>query len=294
MRENINQVAKYLGWMFLCALVVVLVVDFFKQGIFNDKTGINLLVVGDENMGVLVIRPESNLVNWVPLPTNLKVKIYNSAATYPINSLWSFGIKEHKAYQITEKSIGAMMGIVTPRLIKIDHVANVENLLGKFLAFGLKTDLTIRDRWYIRKIVSDAAVSKKIFEQEIPKAAFDKVTEADGKEFLVVNKVIDVWTKDKFYHDDILSEGAEVSINNLSEVQGAGLMLSDQLDSAGFRVVDVVNDNKDDIKADGCRFLASKKFPLSVIYLIDQVGCIPLPSSEKKETSDNLIKIWLK
>ncbi len=294
MRGSIKKVAQYLGWLFIVVLVGVLVFDFVKKGIFDNRTGINLLVVGDENMGILVIRPDSNLINWIPLPTDLKVKIYNTEANYPINSLWDFGVGERKPFVITEKSIGSMLGIIIPRAIKIDHVASVDNLLGKFLSLGLKTDLTIRDRWMIRKIISDAAISKKIFELEIPGSAFDKVTEADGKEFLVVNKIIDVWSKDKFYHDDILEEGSEISINNVSDVPGSGLQLSSQLDSSGFRVIDVVNDKNDDVKIKGCHFVAPDKFPLSKKYLVDQVGCFPLPKNEPKEVGDNLIKIWLK
>lgn len=293
MKESINNWSKIFGWLFLFFLVGLLVFDFVRRGIFDNKTGINLLVVGDENAGLLVIRPEESVVNWVELPTNLKVKIYDSSATYPITSLWSFGQAEKKPFQVVEKSIGSSLGVVIPRTIKVDRVASVENILGKFLSIGLKTDLSFRDRWLIRGIVSDAAVSKKIFEQEIPKTAYDKVVEADGKEFLMFNKIVDVWARDKFYHDDILQEGSEVSINNLSDVSGAGLSLSGQLDSAGFRVVDVKNDPKDSIHPKGCYFLASKKVALSSKYLEEQVGCRPLPKTEQKETAENLIKIWL-
>ena len=294
MKENINKFAKYVGWLFLLVLLIVLITDFLRRGIYNDVTGINLLVVGDENMGLLVMRPNENLVTWVSLPTNIKVKIYNSTAAYPINSLWKFGETEKRPYEITEKSIGTSMGIIIPRMIKVDRVASVDNILGKFLSFGLKTDLSIRDRFLIRQRVSEAAVSKKVIELEIPKIAFDEVLEADGKEFLSMNQVIDVWSKDKFYHEDLLSEGAEVSINNVSDVSGAGSLLSRQLDSSGVRVVEVVNNKNDSVMASGCHFIASKKFVNTIDYLIDQVGCFPLNNKEGKETGDNLIKIWIK
>jgi hypothetical protein len=294
MKANINRWLKYLGFLFVLILLAILINDFLRRGIFESKTGINLLVVGDDNVGLMIIRPEENIVSWISLPTNLKMKITGNNAMYPITSLWGFGVSEKNPYQIAEKSVGENLGVFIPKMIKIDHAANVENLLGKFLSIGLSTDLTIRDRWLIRNIVSEAAVSKRIFELEIPSSAFDKITEADGKEFLVSNKIIDVWSKDKFYHNDVMEESAEVSVNNMSTVTGAGLALSEQLDASGFRVVDVLNNANDDVKSKGCHFLADDRYQISIKYLIDQVGCQPISKNEGKIEEANLIKIWLK
>lgn len=294
MEVNTKVWLKYLGWVFLAALLFVLIFDFLKKGIFVQKLGINLLVVGDQNVGVFVLRPNENIYTWITLPTSLKVKIYNSTATYPISSLWKFGVSEKNPYQIIEKSLSSAIGAPMPRMIKVDGEASIENVLGKILSISLKTDLSIRDRWLIRSKISEAAISKKIVEQEIPKIAFDKVVEADGKEFLILNQVVDVWGKDKFYYEDILSEGAEVAINNISGVAGAGNILSKQLEASGLRVVDVSNNMEDSISQNGCHFASFDKFPETSSFLKNHLGCIQIAFKAQDKDAGKVVKVWIK
>lgn len=294
MKENINKIAKYFGWLFLLILILVLLADFLRRGIFQEQVGMNLLVVGDENVGMLIMRPKDNSISWVSLPTNLKIKIFNSSATYPIKSLWKFGQSENKPFDIIEKSIGMAIGVELPRMIKVDRVASVDQALGKFLSISAQTDLSWKDRWTIYQYVSDAAVSKKIFELEVPQTAMDKVQEADGKEFLVFNPVINLWTKDKFYHEAILEENADISINNVSDTPGMALGLSRQLESSGMHVIEVINNPQDTISEKGCFFLASNKNQVTKTFLQNQAECMPLPKKEGKETGENLIKIWIR
>ncbi len=290
MRASVKAFAIFLGWSFLTIMVVILLMSFLKKGIISKKMGINLLVVGDDSIAALVVRPQEGLVTWVNFPTDLKIKVWPGGATYPILSLWKFGQGEKRAFEITEKSVGLMAGVTLPRMVKLSKTANPEGLSTTLLSFGLKTDLSWKDRWELRNYLSEAIVSKRLLEIDAPKLIMDKVEEPDGKEFFVLNAGVFHWVKDKFYFESILGEDAEVSVENLTGRAGEGTQLARQLEAAGMRVVEVIAGDVEESKGkDFCEYFSSGNYPMTEKFLIEQLNCVKLMSMSKPE--DKAIKV---
>jgi len=294
MKENLNKKTTYsLGVLFLIMLVVLLVYEVSRKGIYDSKVGINMVIVGKESIAVAILRPDESILNWVTLPANLKVKIYNSTATYPVSSLWKYGEMEKRPFWEMEKTIGSSMGVVIARTIKIDKEPTVENILGSIHSLSLKTDLSIRDRWLIRQFLSEYVNSKKILEIEPPKNAYDKVVEPDGKEFVAFNSVMNLWTKNKFIYEEVSNENVDVYVINASEVSGMGVNLAKQLESSGLRVVEIKADKTERYSHPGCNFRVYGNFPFTEKMMIDQLGC----SRYERQTQDDQeekIEIWIK
>lgn len=254
----------------LCSLVIFRVV---KEGIFSDKLGINLAIIGSSDSALLILRPDEDILGWVNLPEKLKVKIFNSQAQYPIESLWDYGISEKNPYEIFEKSLGLSMGVVVSRVIKVQGQASIEEVLASLHKIYLKTDLSPKDRFFIRRYLVDAVASEKVLEMDIPPNILDQVVEPDGKEFLIFNDIISLWTKNKFILESLLNENADVSINNLSGQDGLGISVSKQLEAAGIRVVEVKTDLNRNTWGKGCIFVSGGNYPYTVSFLAQQLDC---------------------
>ncbi len=276
----------------MVVLFGLIVFRVYQEGIVSNQSGINLAVVGDTDCSLIILRPDEDIVGWVRLPGKLKIRIHNSQAQYPIGSLWTYGVSEKRPYEIFEKSLGLSMGVVISRTIRVQGDPSIEEVLASLHKISLKTDLSLKDRWLVRKYLAEAVSSKKILEMDIPNNAVDKITEPDGKEFLVFNNVTALWTKNKFLLESILNENVDVSINNLSGLAGMGVAVSKQLESAGVRVVEVKTDPNDDIAGSGCVFVSLGDYPNTEKFLMNQFSCEQRQGT--KETDKRGVKIWLK
>ncbi len=287
-----NKYIKVTGVTFLVVLLMLLVFRVVKDGIFSKNSGINVAVVGENSVSVLILRPDEDILGWVVLPEKLKVKIYNSAAHYPIGSLWEYGLSEKEPYTVLKKSLGLSMGVPISRTIKIRGSSTLEEVLASLHKINLKTDLSIRDRFLIRQYLVDSLTSKKVLEMDIPSSGMDKIMEPDGKSFLMFNNVISLWTKNKFLLESILNENVNLSVNNLTGLAGLGIAVSRQLEAAGIRVIDVKTDPTDDVIGSGCLFSTSGNYPYTRDFLIQQMDCVEkvreIPLVEKG------IVLWLK
>lgn len=293
MKVNLNRkLINFIGYTFLAILICLIFYNTFRKGIYSNEMGMNIAVIGNNSVAIMLLRPDEQLISWVDIPENLKVKIYNSAATYPILSLWKYGNSERKPYEIFERSLGTSLGVAIPRSIRVDGEANIETVLGSFHKLGLSTDLSWKDRWLIRQFVADAVQSKKIIEETIPQKAFDSVTEPDGKVFLTVNSIASLWTNTKFIIEPILSENSDVIVNNLTGRSGFGFEVSRQLESAGMRVIEVKADNSDSVPGTGCMFAIPNKLPISEKFLKDHLMCNKIEISKKLDEKG--IEVWLK
>lgn len=286
-------VGKVLGIIFLVVLALLLILKVIRQGIYSGSMGVNIAIVGKDKVGLLMLRPDEEVVGWVAFPSNLVVKIYNSEARYPIVSLWDYGVLEKNTYEIVEKSIGLSMGVTIARTIKINGSPSLEEILASLHRLDLKTDLSIRDRFMIRKFLVDSVASKKVLEMDIPKKIFDKTVEPDGKEFVIFNSVASLWTKNKFVLESILSENVDLVVNNLSGLPGLGTQVARQLESAGMRVIEVKSDPTSDVRGKGCLFGVSGSYPFTESLLINQMACtksVGVVSSDQEKG----ITVWLK
>lgn len=282
-----------LGGVFLVVLVGLLIFDISRRGVYSGRMGINIAVVGDNGVSLLLLRPEEGMVQWVKLPDGIRVKVYNSSAVYPLESLWSFGVLEKKPFKMIEKSLGQSMGIIVSRTIKVEDSSVIENVLGKMFSLGLKTDLSIRDRFLIRNFLAETVKSKKVLELTVPKNVFDEVTDLDGKSFVEFNLSTSLWTKNKFVFEPLLDENAYISINNISGVSGAGGILANQLESSGMHVIELKGDSSESVSGDGCVYSTERHYPFTELVLIEQVGCKKIPKPEFVEV-DEKIRIWVK
>lgn len=288
-----EKLSLILGGVFLLIVICLVVFSFSRRGIYDGKLGMNVAIVGEQGISLLLLRPDEEMVSWVEIPDEVKIKIYNSSANYPLGSLWSYGVGERKPFEITEKSLGQGMSVIVAKTIKLGRGGQVEDVLRELLSVSLKTDLSIRDRFLIRYFLAESVKSKKILEYSLPTNVFDKLVEPDGKEFLVFNNTMFLWAKNKFVLESLLNENAEVSVNNVSDTQGVGTVLSRQLESSGLHVVEVKADKERMPENPGCSFVSSKEYLMTEQFLEAQVGCKKLKSMGD-ESNDDRIKIWIK
>lgn len=282
-----------LGSAFLIVLIGLLIFDVTRRGIFSGKMGINIAIVGERGVSLLLLRPEEEMVEWVKLPASISVKIFNSEAHYPLESVWSYGVLERNPYEILEKSLGQSMGIVISRTIVVGNGPSIEDLLGKMLSISLKTNLSIKDRFVIRAYIAEAVKSKRILETSVPNKVFDKVIDPDGKEFIEFNQTVNLWTKNKFVVESILDENADVLINNISGVPGKGNILANQLESSGMHVVEVKADTEEKVSSSKeCVFSTDQRYEITEMVLDVQIGCTKVPQPPFID-NDEKIRIWI-
>lgn len=295
MKASIKErILLILGGTFLTVLLGLLVFDVTRRGIYSGKMGMNLAVVGNGGISVLLLRPEEGMVSWIRLPKSVRIKVFNSEAHYPLESLWGYGASEKKPFETVEKSLGQSMGVIIARTMKVNDSSLIEKVLGGLFQVGLKTDLSIRDRVAIRGFLADAVKSKKVLELTLPNSVFDKVTDPDGKDFSEFNSTMSMWTKNKFVIESILDENADISINNVSGVTGAGSVLSSQLESAGMHVVEVKADLEEKVEGKGCVYIG-KHYEMTELVLRDQVGCQKIAKLGFVEEDELVgVKIWIK
>ena len=274
-------------------LLGLLIFDLTRRGLYSPKMGMNVAIVGDDGVSVLLLRPEEEMAGWVKTPANIRIKIYNSEAHYPLESVWKYGVSEKKPFEILEKSLGQAMGVVISRTIKLDGKATIEDVLGKLFSIGLKTDLSIRDRALIRKFLADAVKSKKVLEMAMPNTVFDTATDPDGKEFKEFNLTMNLWTKNKFVVEPILDENADISINNVSGVSGIGNILANQLESTGMHVIEVKANAEEKVEGKGCVYGSSKRHEMTETVLREQVGCTKIALPVFVDNTER-ISIWIK
>ncbi len=293
MESSKDRVAKSLGVVFLIILLVLLLVKAWRQGIYSSRMGLNIVVLNSDRVGLLMLRPEEEMVGWVTFPEALTIKIFNSEARYPATSLWHYGLLEKNPYEMVEKSLGLSMGVVVARVIEVGGEVSPEGVLAQLYRVGLKTDLSVRDRILIRRFLAESLSAKKVLEMDLPSKIFDKTVEPDGRESLVFGSIATLWTKNKFVLESILGENVDLTVNNLSGQSGLGTQVARQLESAGMRVVGVKSDLSEDTQGSGCIFAVWGHFPFTESLLTDQMRCqrasrVPVTHEEKG------MMVWLK
>lgn len=282
-----------MGWLFVVVMAVMLVLGFAKKGIYSSKLGFNVVVVGDSGVALVLLRPEEGIMTLVKLPENLSVKISGSNAIYPLSSLWKYSLAERNTYKVVTSSLSETIGVILPRVIKVKGDPIPENILGSLHKINLMTDLSLRDRILLRRDLVVSVSSKKILEIEIPKSALNKTIDPDGKEFLEINLVVNLWTKNKFIFDILLGENSNVKIYNLSNVNGAGLLFSRQLESAGLRVVEVSSGYSQPVEGKGCVFKSDGVHFYTEFLLRNYMGCKNISTKKEIKTGEEGTRVWL-
>lgn len=290
--ETRNRLVAYLSYGFFLLLFAMIAISFSRRGLYTRQLGINLVVVGEDSVALALIRPNEDYLTWVKLPLAMQVKIDGTNAVYPIFSLWKYAHSEKKPLEVILRSLEGTLGVVLPVAVKLDTSVSPENLVTALRSINLKTNLTLRDRIILGKDITTLVTGRKVFEADIPKAALTSKIDPDGVEFLEANNVVGLWTKNKFAFEQLLGENVDVSIYNLSGVDGRGLGLSKKLESAGIRVVKVASKYDGNISGKGCYFSRNERYEQTVYLLNEFLSCKPI-SHKVDDQLKNEIKVWL-
>ena len=290
--ESKKKKLEYLAAGFLVVLFCLLILSFSRKGIYSNQLGINMVVVSDNGIALALVRPKENYLVWIKLPLAMRIKVDNGDAVFPVYTFWKYAEKERGPLDLVSRSISSTLGVILPSAIIINGSLTPENLLGSLHSLGLNTNLTIRDRIMLRKDLVSLVSTRKTLEVDIPKAALVKKTDPDGVEFLEVNSIVNLWTKNRFVFEALLGENSDLSIYNLSGVSGKGTLLSRQMESAGARVL--VVDSKYDgemVAGKGCLYRTSSEYFFTEYLLEKFMKCKDISSKNSKVGEG--IEVWL-
>ncbi len=287
-----RQVLEYLAVGFFVVLLGLLVLSFSRKGIYSKDLGINMVVIADDSIALALVRPKEDYMVWIKLPLAMLIKVDSSSATFPVYSFWKYAEKERSSLNLVAKSISSTLSVALPSAIKINGSATAENLLGSLHSFSLNTNLSLRDRILLRKDLVTLVSTRKTLEVDIPKTAMTMRVDPDGVEFLEVNNIVNLWTKNRFVFEVLLGESANLSVYNLSGVVGGGMLLSRQLESAGARVVAV--ESKYDggsVSGKGCLFRTNASYTYTEYLLGNFLNCKNI--TDKKNQKGEGIEVFL-
>lgn len=226
---------------------------------YDPSIGINILVVAEEKLAVLAVRPKEELLVWVEIPENLKIPIARmNGATYQTSGLWHLAEIEKKTLVLPREVVGESLGVVLPSVVKINGGLSVGNLSSKMLALSTITNLKWGDRFRIRGDIARLTKNNKLLEVDLPKQVMVEVEETDGKVFSKLNTAIFNWSQDQWVSELILKDGVRAMVFNASDFKGLGLSASRQLESAGIKVVGLSGGEKIESRS-GCRFKIKDK-----------------------------------
>jgi hypothetical protein len=102
-----------------------------------------------------------------------------------------------------------------------------------------------------------------------------------------------LWTKNKFVFDTLLGENSNVKVRNLTSVNGAGLLLSRQLESAGLRVVEVTAGSGEKFSGTGCVFRSIEGHEYTDYLLTNYSGCRNITTKEDKKSGADGVEVWI-
>lgn len=227
---------------------------------YDSSIGINLLVVTEEKLAVLAVRPKEELLVWVEIPENLKIPIARmNGATYQTNGLWHLAEIEKKILSLPREAMGESLGVILPGVVKISDGLSVGNLTSKMLSLTTITNLKWGDRFRVRADITKLVKNNRLLEVDLPKQVMIDVEEGDGKVFSKLNAAIFNWSQDQWVSELILADGVKAMVFNASDFRGLGLSASRQLESAGIKVVGLSSVAEKIDEPSGCRFKIKDK-----------------------------------
>lgn len=291
-KKNRKRFLEYLAIGFIGIFLSLLLISFTRKGVYSINLGLNMVVVGEDGIALALVRPKEDYVVWIKLPLAMQIKVDTSTAVFPVFSFWKYAEKEKNSLDLVARSISNTLGVVLPSAIKIDGSATPENLLGSLHSLTLNSNLTIRDRLMLRRDLVNLVSTRKTLEVDIPRSALTKVSDPDGVEFLEVNSIVNLWTKNRFVFETLLGESPNLSVYNLSGVAGMGMQISRKLESAGARVVEVESEYDGEVvTGKGCVFRSKADYVFTEYLLERFMKCKNI--SVKEKIKGEGIEIWL-
>lgn len=270
-----------LGVLWLVVLFLVLVwsfYTFFKKSIhFNPEVGINLIVVSENRVSILAIRPGDEPSSFVRLPENLLIRAHGTEGEYKVGKLWQLGeIWKVGGGEMAEKSIGDALGFLPGGFIKINEEnASPLSVVSELTNPLAKTNLWWWDRVVLWRMIKSELSNFSLLSVNLPGQIYQSFQEADGVvvERLSSGSVIDSWGRKIWLMESILSESVQVEVFNYSGEPGKAFQTARKLSNAGMGVLRV-EEGFGDLEAFTCVVSNNfEKFKRSIYLLEQSLGC---------------------
>jgi len=243
MFKDVKKYHKALVGVFIVALVVAIGSRIIKGRTYYSNIGINLVVVGENEVVIVGVTKKEESLVWVELPVNLRVD------GYPAVSIWGLGEIEDRSEELVKKSIGEGLELWVQAVLKVDgEEVTVDNLLKRLLSFKSIENLNWLDRYVLYKDISGLEAKGVVLETSLPYQVTDKIQDVDGYEWLELNEAVFVWSRDLWPKEEVMNLGVTAEVINVSNESGRARKRAKQLESIGFRVVKV---EAEDVEIDG-------------------------------------------
>lgn len=277
--------------VFLLCIFVGLVVGMYRKRVFDESLGMGMVVVGDKSVSLLGIRPDEDVLSWVDLPSGLRLRVIDSEAWYPVESLWELGKIEGKAEEVVKESLQQDLGLVMSGVIYLgDKEVSVEGVMGGLIDLGVKSSLNWWDRIVLYKVLTKMTTRGLVWETELPQTVIDRGEDEDGVGWKKLNERVWVWTRDLWPSEKILGLGTTAAVYNSSDISGKARVMGYVLESEGLRVVEVAAREE---KIEGCWYEAEEDSSELKWLLERQLGCSIKRGIGDEDGVEAEVTVWL-
>jgi hypothetical protein len=284
-----------IGMAMILAIVVVLsfIINEWRSSKYNRTLGINMVVFGDRQISLYAIRPLTQTLYALNLPSNLMVKLYDTGAEYPIVSLLQLKDRQGSEKEFVTRSISETLGINVPIYISGKGLNDEMGLNSRLGSLVLEGDLGWFDRLALRSDITRAVRSGKVINYDMKSGFLDKNVDPDGEEFVRVNLVFAEYIREKFAYEELYNENLVVSVYNASDSEGVALSLSRVMESSGLKVVQVERKKLQiDYDEKYCMYTSMAEVGVNMKwYLQKYLDCAPI-ENQIKNTGENTLHVF--
>jgi len=276
---------------FLLCILVGLVMGMFRKRVFNENLGMGLAAIGEDEVALLGIRPEEDSLVWVDLPADLRLRVVDSEAWYPVQSLWQLGEIEGDAEELVKQSLQQDLGLVMSGVICLGSKdVSVEGVMSGLIDLGVKSSLNWWDRVVLYKVLTKMMTRGLVWETDLPLIVMDVKEDEDEMKWKKLNERVWVWTRDLWPSEKILGLGATAAVYNSSDTPGKARVMGYALESEGLRVVEVAAREE---KNEGCWYEMEEEWSELEWLLERQLGCRVKVGIGDMDEVEAGVTVWL-
>ncbi len=260
-----NKIIYWLAGGFLGVVVFGILLDVFKISRFDDSLGGNILVIGRNGMSIIGLRPKNEMIFFLNLPDDLIIPLSSNGGELRAEA-YRRGLREKNSLELTRDSVSKAMGVAIGGVLKAEVKTDPAGLIEGVWS-SIQTNLSFSDRYRVYKATSALVQKGREIELNLPMNTYDEVEEADGVVSKRLNQAVYAWNRNQWVYEQILNQGAEVSLVNATGIDGYARTYSRLVDSAGGRVVELISGKK--IYQGGCMVLGNKEMWLETIKFLE-------------------------
>ena len=276
---------------FLLCILVGLVMGMFRKRVFSESLGMGLAAIGENEVALLGIRPEEDSLVWVDLPADLRLRVVDSEAWYPVQSLWQLGEIEGDAEELVKQSLQQDLGLVMSGVICLGSKdVSVEGVMSGLIDLGVKSSLNWWDRVVLYKVLTKMMTRGLVWETDLPLIVMDVKEDEDEMKWKKLNERVWVWTRDLWPSEKILGLGATAAVYNSSDTPGKARVMGYALESEGLRVVEVAAREE---KNEGCWYEMEEEWSELEWLLERQLGCRVKVGIGDMDEVEAGVTVWL-